>query len=74
MDGDKRLPCRADDDGAVLVPAGIAPLLVEHGAAHEDWEIFSRLKLAQGGSLTKYHPLSDEGWAEYETWRASSSH
>lgn len=64
----------ADDDGAVLVPAGMASLLVEHGAAHEDWEVFSRMKLAEGGSLTKYYPLSDEGWAEYEAWRASATH
>ncbi|MFN8500251.1 MAG: ribonuclease activity regulator RraA, partial [Anaerolineae bacterium] len=35
---------------------------------------FSRMKLAEGGSLTKYYPLSDEGWAEYEAWRASATH
>ncbi len=61
----------ADDDGAVLVPAQMAPLLLEHASAHEDWEVFSRIKLAEGGSLTKYYPLNDEGWAEYEAWRKS---
>ncbi|MFN8471736.1 MAG: ribonuclease activity regulator RraA [Anaerolineae bacterium] len=64
----------ADEDGAVLVPAAMASLLVEHGAAHEDWEVFSRMKLAEGGSLMKYYPLNDEGWAEYEAWRQTSAH
>jgi regulator of RNase E activity RraA len=59
----------ADDDGAVMVPALMAPLLVQHGGAHEEWEVFSRIKLAEGGSLKKYYPLNDEGWAEYEAWR-----
>src|SRR4051812_28335090 len=59
----------ADDDGAVLVPAQMAPLLLEHASAHEDWEVFSRIKLAEGGSLAKYYPLNDEGWVEYEEWR-----
>jgi len=33
--------------------------------------VFSRLKLAEGGSLMKYYPLNDEGWRDYEAWRAS---
>ena len=59
----------ADDDGAVLVPANMAQLVVEHSVAHEEWEVFSRIKLAEGGSLAKYYPLNDEGWAEYDQWR-----
>lgn len=59
----------ADDDGAVMVPAKMAPLLVEHSTAHEEWEVFSRIKLLEGGALRKYYPLSDEGWVEYEAWR-----
>src|ERR671928_438172 len=61
----------ADDDGAVLVPAQMAPLVIEHTVEHEEWEVFSRIKLAEGGSLAKYYPLNDEGWAEYEQWRAA---
>jgi regulator of RNase E activity RraA len=61
----------ADDDGAVLVPAGMAERVLEHTVAHEEWEVFSRLRLAEGGSLKKYYPLSDEGWAEYEEWRTA---
>jgi regulator of RNase E activity RraA len=59
----------ADDDGAVLVPLRVAPILAEHAKAHEDWEVFSRIKLAEGGALRKYYPLNEEGWREYEAWR-----
>ncbi len=60
---------RADDDGAVIVPARVTPLLVEHAGEHEEWEVFSRIKLAEGGALQKYYPLSSEGRVEYEQWR-----
>jgi regulator of RNase E activity RraA len=63
----------ADDDGAVLVPAQMAPLVLQHTLEHEEWEVFSRLKLAAGGSLKKYYPLNEEGQREYEEWRKSQS-
>ncbi|MBC8159782.1 MAG: ribonuclease activity regulator RraA [Roseiflexaceae bacterium] len=59
----------ADDDGAVLVPARMAELVLTQTLAHEDWETFSRQRLAEGGSIWTYYPLSDEGRAEYEQWR-----
>ncbi len=59
----------ADDDGAVMVPAKMAAMVAEHTLQHEEWEVFSRIKLSQGGALRKYYPLSDEGWVEYEAWR-----
>ncbi len=59
----------ADDDGAVLVPRRIAPMLLEDSLEHEEWESFSRQKLAEGGSIWKYYPLSAEGRAEYEAWK-----
>jgi regulator of RNase E activity RraA len=59
----------ADDDGAVVVPVQLAPLVVERTLEHEDWEVFSRMKLAAGGSLRTYYPLSEEGQREYEAWR-----
>ena len=58
----------ADDDGATVVPAALAPELIEKATAHEEWEDFSRMKLAEGGHLRKYYPLSEEGRAEYEEW------
>jgi regulator of RNase E activity RraA len=59
----------ADDDGAVLVPTRVAPLLLDETLAKEDWETFSRMRLAEGGSLWKYYPLSEDGRREYEEWR-----
>jgi regulator of RNase E activity RraA len=61
----------ADDDGAVVVPAALAPELAEHAGAHAEWEEFSRLRLAEGGDLRRYYPLSDEARPEYEAWRAA---
>jgi regulator of RNase E activity RraA len=63
----------ADDDGAVLVPINLAPAVLEATTAHEEWEIFSRIKLAEGGSLRKYYPLNEEGQREYEEWRRQQS-
>jgi regulator of RNase E activity RraA len=60
----------ADDDGAVLLPQRLAPSILHVTLEHEDWETFSRMKLAEGGALKKYYPLSDEGRREYEQWRA----
>jgi regulator of RNase E activity RraA len=59
----------ADDDGAVVVPIALAPELLKRASEHHDWEEFVRIKLAQGGHLRKYYPLSDEARAEYEEWR-----
>lgn len=59
----------ADDDGAVVVPRQVAPLVAQATLEHEDWESFSRMKMQQGGALGKYYPLSDEGRQEYEAWR-----
>lgn len=59
----------ADSDGAVVVPAGLASQLYEKASDHAEWEDFSRMKLAEGGDLRKYYPLSEEGRIEYEQWR-----
>lgn len=59
----------ADDDGAVVVPAKLAPELLHKASSHAEWEEFSRMRLAGGGDLRKYYPLSEEGRAEYEAWR-----
>ena len=59
----------ADDDGAVVVPAKLAAAVAEITLEHEEWEVFSRIKLLEGGSIQKYYPLNDEGWVEYEAWK-----
>ena len=61
----------ADDDGAVVVPIGKAQAVLDASSQHEAWEVFSRLRLAQGGALRRYYPLDDEGWAEYRDWEAA---
>ena len=61
----------ADDDGPVVVPRKMAAYLAVGTTAHEDWEEFSRIRLAEGGSIATYYPLSEEGEREYEQWRAS---
>lgn len=61
----------ADDDGAVIVPAGKALELVRDAEDHEDWESFSRMRLEQGARLSDYYPLSPNSRAEYEQWRDS---
>ena len=59
----------ADDDGAVVVPAGKARELVEAAEAHEGWEQFSRLRLDEGARLSDYYPLNERTRAEFESWR-----
>jgi regulator of RNase E activity RraA len=59
----------ADDDGIVVVPIKLAPELLKKASEHAEWEEFSRMKLAQGGDLRKYYPLTEEARAEYEAWR-----
>ncbi len=63
----------ADDDGVVVVPITLAPALLETASEHAEWEDFSRMRLAQGGDLRKYYPLSEEARGEYETWRSTQS-
>jgi regulator of RNase E activity RraA len=59
----------ADDDGVVVVPIKLAPELLKRASEHAEWEEFSRMRLAEGGDLRKYYPLSDEARGEYEAWR-----
>ncbi len=58
----------ADDDGAVVVPIGLAPQLLAKASEHAEWEDFSRMRLSQGGDLRTYYPLSKEARGEYEEW------
>ena len=59
---------RADIPKQFMKVAG--KTVLEHTLDHEAWEVFSRERLAAGGALRKYYPLSEEGRAEYEVWRA----
>jgi regulator of RNase E activity RraA len=63
----------ADDDGAVAVPVALAPQLAKKASEHVEWEEFSRTKLAAGGDLRKYYPLTAEARAEYEEWKKAQA-
>ena len=58
----------ADDDGAVVLPLALAKSTAENASAKAEWEVFSRIKLEEGGRLDKYYPLNDEAQKEYEAW------
>jgi regulator of RNase E activity RraA len=59
----------ADDDGAVVVPVKLAEQVIAAGSEHHDWEEFSKLRLEQGGELSRYYPLTEAARPEYEAWR-----
>jgi regulator of RNase E activity RraA len=59
----------ADDDGAVVVPIGLAGKLIETASEHAEWEEFSRIRLSQGGDLRVYYPLTDAAQPEYHAWQ-----
>ena len=63
----------ADDDGAVVVPAAIAADIAKKASDKAEWEVFSRMKLEEGGALEKYYPLNEEASKEYEAWLQRSS-
>ena len=63
----------ADDDGAVVVPIGMAGALLAKASEHAAWEEFSRERLAEGGDMRRYYPLSDEARPEYEEWLRARS-
>ena len=60
----------ADNDGAIVVPMKLAPELIKKAQEKNEWEEFTRLKLATGGDLRKYYPLNAEAEAEYTAWLA----
>jgi regulator of RNase E activity RraA len=63
----------ADDDGAVVVPRKLADAVLADAHEHAEWEEFARERLAAGGDLRKYYPLSEEARREYEQWREHRS-
>jgi regulator of RNase E activity RraA len=58
----------ADDDGAVVVPAKLAPTVIEQASIQHGWEPFSKTRLLEGGDLRLYYPLSEAARPEYEDW------
>ena len=63
----------ADDDGAVVVPVALAEKIGKVSTEKAEWEVFSRMKLEEGGLLSKYYPLNEEAQKEYEAWLREQS-
>ena len=61
----------ADDGGAIVVPPRLIPKILEIGGTRDEKEIFVRMKLRQGGALSRYYPLDEVGQREYEEWLAA---
>jgi regulator of RNase E activity RraA len=59
----------ADDDGAIVVPIGLAEAVAATAGEHADWEEFSRVRIGEGGDLRRYYPLTEAARPEYEQWR-----
>lgn len=62
----------ADDDGPVCVPLSRAEELIEDAETKEAKETFSRMRLEQGGALSRYYPLDDTGTQEFAQWQADN--
>jgi regulator of RNase E activity RraA len=61
----------ADDGGPIVVPPALVPEILEVSREREEHEVFVRMKLREGGELTKYYPFNEEGQKEYEQWLAA---
>ncbi|MFN3336380.1 MAG: ribonuclease activity regulator RraA, partial [Thermomicrobium sp.] len=59
----------ADDDGAVVLPRQLAEAVLADAREHAEWEAFARERLAAGGDLRIYYPLTEAARTEYEAWR-----
>jgi hypothetical protein len=48
----------------------MAPQVVASARDHEEWEVFSRMRLDEGARLSDYYPLTPDSREEYEAWRS----
>ena len=58
-----------DDDGVVVVPAKVAPQVIEFCETREAGEVFERIRLKETGDIGKYYPMNEEARREYEEWK-----
>ncbi len=63
----------ADGNGAVVVPLQLTAETARLATTHEEWELFSRQRIDEGGRLSKYYPLDEDAVVEYEQWRRQRS-
>lgn len=60
-----------DDEGAIVIPAGIVDEIAEAALAMELEEEFVITRIADGASTVDYFPLKDAHQDEYKTWLAA---
>ena len=56
-----------------LVPSKMAHKVLDKALEHQEWEVFSKTRLEEGGEASKYYPLSEEGRREYQEWYSRQS-
>ena len=61
----------ADDGGAIVVPPVLIPSLLDMGSHRDTEEVFVRMKLREGGALSRYYPMDEKGEREYQAWEAA---
>ena len=60
-----------DNDGAVVVPSGIAAAVAEAGVEQERFERFVQQRVKTGASVLGLYPPGDDALAAYEKWIAA---
>ena len=58
-----------DQEGAVVIPAGIAEEVAREATAQSEFEDWVEAKVKEGRSIFGLYPPSPETRAEYEAWR-----
>ncbi|MEI4474194.1 ribonuclease activity regulator RraA [Frigidibacter sp. MR17.24] len=61
----------ADDDGAVVIPAGLVPEVAEAAARQDDEESWVLAEVAGGAALPGLYPMNDATRSRYERARAA---
>jgi len=59
-----------DEEGAVVIPAGMADEIAAASVTMETEEEFAIERVGEGASTVGYFPLADENRAEFEAWLA----
>lgn len=59
----------ADDDGTLVIPAGMAQAVAGEVVLHEDREDFIRIQLAAGATLDGLYPMGPQWEERFQQWR-----
>jgi regulator of RNase E activity RraA len=59
-----------DDEGAMVLPAGLAEEVARDAVVQEEQEAFALERVTSGESIVGLYPLADSRRADFETWRS----